>query len=219
MRNRSLSGALLLVGALIPVTSCSNTPSLTSIVVSPSVVNFGGAGLTTQLRATGHYTHVGHPPVFRDITNEVSWESSTTQCVTVNSTGLITSGQNICTGILVTASAQGFNGLIAGTMTVNVTQPGAANTDVATVVVTPANPAPLAVGAPLQFAATGFTASGSQISLTNPVSWSSSNTGVATIAQTGIATAVAAGSTTITAAYTNADGTSAIPGTATLSVQ
>jgi uncharacterized protein YjdB len=51
------------------------------------------------------------------------------------------------------------------------------------------------------------------------VSWTSSNIGVATIDQTGRATAVAAGTTTIKGAYTNPDGTSAIPGTAILSVQ
>lgn len=219
MRNRTLSGALLFIGALVPVTSCNNSPSLTSIVVTPSVMNFGGAGLTTQLRATGYYSRVDHPPVVKDITTLVDWSSSTPQCVTVSNTGLITSGQNICSGIPITASKQGFNGLISGTMTVNVTQPGAANSDVAEVLVQPANPAPVAVNAVEQFAATGYTAAGSLAQLTNPVVWSSSNTGVATIDQTGRATAVAAGSTTITASYTNADGTSAIPGTASLTVQ
>jgi hypothetical protein len=219
MRNRTLSGALLLIGALVPLTSCNNSPGLTSIVVSPSVMNFGGPGLTTQLTAMGYYTHANHPPIVRDITNQVNWASSTTQCVTVSTTGVITSGQNICSGILITASSPGFNGLISATMTVNVTQPGASNTDVAQVFVTPANPAPLAVGSIDQFAANGVTIAGTQATLTNPVSWSSSNTGVATVDQGGRVTGVAAGATIITASYTNADGTSAIPGTATLSVQ
>lgn len=219
MRNRSLLGALLIIGVLIPITSCTSSPSLTSIVVTPSVMNFGGAGLHTQLTATGYYTHPGHPAETRNITTSVNWASATTDCVTVSSTGLITSGQNICSGIQITASTPGFNGLISGTMIVNVTQPGAANTDVAQVVVSPSNPAPLAVGGVEQFSATGFTASGNPVTLTNPVSWNSSNTGVATINQTGRATAVAAGSTTITGSYTNPDGTSAIPGTATLTVQ
>ena len=67
MRNRSLLGALLITGVLIPITSCVSTPSLTSIVVSPSVMDFGGSGLTTQLTAIGHYyaskprgRHKGH---------------------------------------------------------------------------------------------------------------------------------------------------------------
>ena len=219
MRNRSLFGALLITGVLVPITSCISSPSLTSIVVSPAVMNFGGAGLTTQLTAVGYYTRPNHAPVTKNITNEVNWTSATNDCVTVTSTGLITSGQNICSGIQVTASMQGFHGYISGTMIVNVTQPGAASTDVATVVVSPANPAPVTVGQITQFSATGFTTAGNKVTLINPVSWNSSNTGVATIDQTGRATAIAAGSTTITASYTNADGTAAIPGTAILSVQ
>ena len=219
MRVRSFLPVLLLTGLVLPFVACTISPDLTSIVVTPSVMNFGGPGLTTQLTATGYYARKDHPPEVKDITTQVTWKSATPDCVTVSSTGLITSGRNICSGILVTASMPGFYGLITGSMIVNVTQPGAANTNVATVVVSPANPAPLAVGQVLQFSATGYTASGSIANLANPVAWSSSNTGVATINQTGRATAVAAGSTTITAAYTNADGTSAIPGTAILSVQ
>jgi len=219
MRNRSLLGALLITGVLIPITSCVSNPSLTSIVVSPSVMNFGGPGLTTQLTAVGFYTRPNHAPITKDITNQVDWKSSTNDCVTVSQTGMITSGQNICSGIQIMASAQGFHGFISGTMIVNVTQPGAASTNVAQVVVSPANPAPVSVGQLTQFSATGFNASGSPVTLVNPVSWNSSNTGVATIDPTGRATAVAAGSTTITGSYTNADGTSAIPGTAILAVQ
>ena len=219
MRNRSLLGALLITGLLLPVTSCISSPDLTSIVVTPAVMNFGGAGLTTQLTAIGYYTRPNHAPITKNITNEVNWTSTTNDCVTVTSTGLITSGQNICSGIQITASSQGFHGYIYGTMIVNVTQPGAASTNVATVIVTPSNPAPVSVNQITQFSATGFTAAGNPVTLINPVSWNSSNTGVATIDPTGRATAVAAGSTTITASYTNADGTAAIPGTAILSVQ
>ena len=219
MRNRSLLGALLITGVLIPITSCISSPSLTSIVVTPNVVNFGGQGVTSQLTATGTYTRPNHAAVTKDITTQVVWASATPECVTVNATGYIESQQNICSGILVTASMQGFHGIIQGTMTVNVTQPGAAGTDVAQILISPANPAPIAVGAIEQFAASGFTAAGNPATLSNPVSWSSSNAGVATIDQTGRATAVAAGTTTIKGAYTNPDGSSSIPGTATLTVQ
>ncbi|HEY2467150.1 MAG TPA: Ig-like domain-containing protein [Terracidiphilus sp.] len=219
MRDRSLLGALLLIGALVPITSCISSPSLTSIVVTPSVMNFGGAGLTAQLTAIGHYTRPNHADVTRDITNQVNWASSAAGCVAVSNTGLIISGQNTCSGIQVTGSMQGFHGVILGTMTVNVTQPGAANSDVGLVVVSPANPAPLVTGGLEQFSATGYTAGGTLTNLINPVAWSSTNTGVATIDQTGRATAIAAGTTTITGSYTNADGNSAIPGTATLTVQ
>ena len=218
MRDRSLLGALLLIGLLVPITSCSNSPSLTSIVVSPSSMNFGGPNLHTQLTAVGYYTHPNHPAVTKDITDQVNWSSATPECVTVSATGLITSGQNICSGIIITAGMQGFNGLIQGTMTVNVTQPATAANDVAVIKLTPLTPAAQAVGTQLTFTAQGFNSSGNPISFANPVTWTSSNTATATILAnvttlnpaTANATMIATGSTTISAAYTNTDGTTAI---------
>lgn len=225
MRRGSLLGALLLVSIIIPITSCSNSPSLTSIVVSPSVMNFGGPGLTTQLTAVGHYSRPNHVDITKDITAEVSWASATPQCVTVNSTGLITSGGNICSGILVTASAQGFHGLIQGTMTVNVTQPSSAANNVALVIVTPQTPAPQAVGTQLTFTAQGYDGAGNPITLVNPPTWTSSSPAVASIVastlaiNTANATMLSTGTTTINATYTNTDGTVAISQSATLTVQ
>ena len=123
MRYRPLLGVLALATLSMPLVSCINSPSLTSIVVSPSTMNFGGAGLHAQLTAIGYYTHPNHPPITRDITDEVTWESSASpDCVIVNNTGAITTGGNVCSNILVSASMPGFNGIITGTMTVNVTQ-------------------------------------------------------------------------------------------------
>jgi hypothetical protein len=228
MRKGSLSGALLLVGALIPLTSCSSSPGLTSIVVTPNVMNFGGAGLTTQLTAVGHYTRPNHADITKDITSQVNWASATPDCVTVNSTGLITAGQNICSGILISASTQGFHGIIIGTMTVNVTQPNATATNVALLIVSPQTPAPQTVGAQLTFTAKGYDAAGNPLSLVNPVTWTSSNTAVATIVAnttstnpaTANATMVSSGTATISAGYTNTDGTPATsPTPVTLTVQ
>ena len=220
MRDRLSFGALLLGCVVLSLTSCNTSPSLTSIVVTPNVMNFGGAGLTTQLTATGYYTHPGHPPEVKDNTTVVAWKSATPQCVTVSSTGLITSGQNICSGIQITAYMSGFNGLIYGSMTVNVSQPGAAGSgDAVTIVVSPST-ATVVPGGNQQFQAIGYSAAGTQVALTNPINWSSSNTRVAIINQaTGLATGVAAGSATITAGYTNSDGTPALAGTGSLTVQ
>lgn len=223
MRYRSLLSALLMA-AVVPFTSCVSSPSLTSITVTPSVMNFGGAGLTTQLTAIGSYTRPNHAAVTKDITSQVNWSSSTPQCVTVSSTGLITSGSNICSGIPVTASAQGFHGIITGSMTVNVTQPSTASTDIATVTVTPVTTNQPA-GTQVLFTANGFDAAGNPLSLVNPPTWTSSNTAVATVMSSSLAintanaTTVAAGSATISANYTNPDGTKAISVPATLTVQ
>lgn len=215
MRDRSLLGAMVLIGLVIPLTSCTSSPSLTSIVVSPSTMNFGGAGLTTQLTATGYYTHPGHPAITKDITTQVTWASSTTECVTVSSTGLITSGGNVCSNILVTASMPGFNGLIAGTMTVNVTQPsgggggggGTTSGDVTSMSIIPATQSVATVGDTAQFIAVGTTSTGATVNLTNIAAWTSSSSQIAIVSTSGLATAVAQGTATITAVYSNTDGT------------
>jgi hypothetical protein len=51
MRNRSLLGALLITGELLPITSCISSPSLTSIVVYPERDELLGSGT--------HYTADG----------------------------------------------------------------------------------------------------------------------------------------------------------------
>jgi hypothetical protein len=225
MRNRSLLGALLIIGVLLPITSCTSSPSLTSIVVTPNVVNFGGQGVTSQLTAMGSYTHPGHPPITKDLTDQVTWATSADQCVTVTKTGFITSGGNICSNILVTASMPGFNGLISGTMTVNVTQPssgggggGTTIPDVTSISIIPASATVSTINATTQFIAIGTLAGGlGTVDLTDLAVWRSSEVSVATINTTGLATALNAGTTTISAVFTNQDGTSA-SGTASLTV-
>lgn len=223
MRNRSLLGALLLVGVLLPITSCTSSPSLTSITVSPNTMNFGGAGLTTQLTATGSYTHPGHIATLKNITDQVTWASSTTDCVTVSSTGLITSQGNICSNILISASMPGFSGLITGTMTVNVTQPttggggGTGNVDLSSIAIIPTTQSVQSPGQTAQFLAIGATSAGATVNLTNLATWTSSSPQIATINSSGLATGVSKGTVTISALYTNADGTAAT-GTATFTV-
>jgi uncharacterized protein YjdB len=170
-------------------------------------MNFGGPGLTTQLTAIGTYTQGGHPATTRNITDSVTWASSTPECVTVNSTGLITSGSNICSNILVTATAPGFTGTITGSMTVNVTGSGGAAEPVTALSITPSTDSVALAGQTGQFIALATSGNtGLQTNVTTLVTWSSSNTGVATIgAASGLATAVGQGTTQITAIWTNPD--------------
>lgn len=100
--------------ALLSVSSCGDPQTLQSIAIQPGAVTFGAsniqvsadAGLTTQLTALGSYLH---PPVTKDITNQVTWASSDNQEVTVSSTGLITATGVVC----------GPNALISATLTTN----------------------------------------------------------------------------------------------------
>jgi uncharacterized protein YjdB len=85
------------------------------------------------------------------------------------------------------------------------------NVTLRSIAVTPATPS-ITAGAALQFTATGGYSDGSSHDITTQVTWSSSNTSVATINSSGLATGVAAGTATITA------GLSGISGSATLTV-
>ena len=89
---------------MLSLSSCARDQQLTSITVQPLIETFGAtnipvnldAGLDVQLRALGTYVH---PPVTKDITNQVTWNSNTPAMVTVSSTGLITATGFSC-GIL-----------------------------------------------------------------------------------------------------------------------
>ena len=80
------------------------------------------------------------------------------------------------------------------------------------IAVTPLNPT-IGIGASQQFAATGTYSDGSTQNLSNQVTWTSSNTLVATIDTNGLATGVSTGTTTISAALVG------VVGTTTLTVQ
>ena len=101
--------AFALAAFLISSLSCAHDQQLVSITVEPSSETFGAsnipvpddAGLSVQLRALGTYIH---PPVTKDITNQVTWGSNDIQMVTVNSTGLIAATGLSCGGTLISAT-------------------------------------------------------------------------------------------------------------------
>jgi hypothetical protein len=114
--------------------SCARDQELVSIEIQPPVETFGAAdipvianaGSTVQLRALGSFIH---PPVTKDITNQVTWTSNTPQMVTVDASGLLTATGLACGNALVSAtvttnhSAGGLSSsgaLVTGFMTTNV---------------------------------------------------------------------------------------------------
>ena len=118
----------------IGLPSCGHDQQLVSIDIQPSTETFGDsntpvpadAGLNVQLRALGNYIH---PPVTKDITDQVTWSSNTPQMVTVNSTGLITATGGSCGNTLISATVttnksagnlSSSGALVTGTMTANV---------------------------------------------------------------------------------------------------
>ncbi len=121
--------------SLVGVSSCGDPQELVSITIQPGTETIGAsdipvsadAGAQVQLRALGSYLH---PPVVKDITNQVTWTSNTPQMFTVNSTGLLTATGLSCGGTLVSATVQtnadasgvsSSGAVITGYMTANVT--------------------------------------------------------------------------------------------------
>ncbi len=111
MKGKWLSLSILVATAagLLSVVGCGRDQQLVSIEVQPSVETIGAtnlplsvdAGQQVQLRALGSYIH---PPVTKDITNEVVWASNDTQMFTVSSSGMLTATGNACGGTLVSAT-------------------------------------------------------------------------------------------------------------------
>ncbi|MGB8062509.1 MAG: hypothetical protein WCF26_11485 [Candidatus Sulfotelmatobacter sp.] len=130
----SVIALVVVASALLTVSSCGHDQQLVSIQIQPGTETFGesnipvnlDAGLQVQLRALGTYIH---PPVTKDITDQVTWNSNDPQMMTVNSTGLLTATGDSCGGTLVSAtlttntSAGGLSSsgaLVTGYMTGNV---------------------------------------------------------------------------------------------------
>ena len=124
---------ILVCSLLAFVLGCGHSQQLVSITVTPPVETFGAAnipvsedhGLNVQLRALGNYIH---PPVTKDITDQVVWTSNTPQMVTVNSTGLIEATGEACGGAVISATVTTNNSgavsssgaIVTGTMAANV---------------------------------------------------------------------------------------------------
>lgn len=163
---------------------------LASIQVTPANPSLA-SGLTEQFMATGTYTDNST----QNLTTQVTWSSSNTAAATVsNATG--SQGLASSAGLGVT-SVSATLGNISGSGQLTVSA-----ATLASIQVTPASPS-VPKGLTQQLTATGIYTDKSTQNLTTQVTWSSSNTGVATVSNAGgsqgLASAVALGGTTITA--------------------
>ncbi|HEX8872745.1 MAG TPA: beta-propeller fold lactonase family protein [Candidatus Acidoferrum sp.] len=183
----SLFSAILLTG-------CGNSRSLRSLTIVPASSSID-AGTTQQFVATGKYGD----GTTADLTASASWSSSNPSVAT------ITSGAS---GGVATAVAPGTATITASMSGVSTTATLTVNRKLLSIALTP-NPASVALGATLQFTATGtFQTSGGTTTqdVTTLVTWTSSSTAVATISTAGLATSITSGSTTITATLSGVSG-------------
>jgi len=166
-----------------------------TVTVSPASVNLQ-IGQTSQLTATLTDAN-GNVLTGRTVT----WSSDNGNVATVSGTGLVTAGS--AGTATITATSEGKTGTASVTVS---------STPVASVTVSPAT-ASLTVGQTAQLTATTKDANGNILS-GRPVTWSTSNSSVATVSSSGLVTAAGAGSATITATSEGKTGTAAVTVTA-----
>jgi uncharacterized protein YjdB len=161
-----------------------STATVGAIVVSGSAPPTGG---TSQFTATADYLDGST----EDVTSRASWTSSNSAVATVASGGLVT---GVAPGA---ATISATYNSVTGSTTFSV------GTTLTLVVVSGTAPS---VGAGNQFTAMARFADGSIQDVTGQATWTSSNTGVATVSGGGLVTGVAAGIVTISAKYQNLTG-------------
>jgi uncharacterized protein YjdB len=203
--------------ATLTVTGSGGTAgsSIASISVIPGSQSVASPSQTTQFIAIGT-TSSG---ATQNLTNVVTWSSSTTQIATVGATtGLATGvGQGTATiAALYTNSTGGT--AVTGTATFTVV--GGKAEQFTAVAITPSSQAMSASGQITQLIALGTSGStGLQTDVTSStkIKWSSSSPSIASVSASGLVTGSNAGNATITAELANTDG-SVVSGTATIAV-
>jgi Bacterial Ig-like domain (group 2) len=195
--------ALLLCLVLAGCTGFFISPSISSVFITPAAATIAVNG-TQQLIATGTFSDGSKTPLTG---STVGWSSSDDTIATITNGGLVT---GVGTGTAtMTASAEGVSGTANVTVTVqNLTSIVITTTQGSTN--PPSGVTITGVPATLQFYA--YANGSASQDITNAVTWSSSNTGVATISTglssgSGLATSVATGTTVITASSVGSLGT------------
>jgi trimeric autotransporter adhesin len=191
-------GVVTITASLGSISGTANlvveSAALSSIQVTPAMANVP-ATIQAQFKATGTFANGDT----QDLTSAVTWTSSSSSIATIsNAAGSIGVAAGLQPGS-VTISAV-FNGQV-GTAALTVT-----NAALTTIAVTPPN-AVISVGGAQSLTAKGTFSDGSVITITNQVSWSSTNPSVATINSSGSASGIAAGTSTVSASLNGVSGT------------
>jgi hypothetical protein len=211
-------GGTITSTAAVTVTSSGVAGSagtdVVSIAVIPGAQSVASPNETTQFIAIG----TNSAGATQDMTNQVTWNSSSTQIATVGATTGLATSVSQGTATITAIFANSDKTVATGTATFQVV--GGTSEQVTALAIYPGSQS-LTQAQTTQFFVVGTQgALGLQVDETASVVWSSSDTNVATIGTAGsgtpgLATAVGQGSTTITATFTNPD-KSVVVATATL---
>ena len=197
--------------------------ALVSIAISPSTASVR-VGKTYPFTATGTFDN----GATKDITSDVTWTSSDSATATISNAA----GTNgVATGVAASTTAVTITATMSSkTATASLT---VSEARIVSIQISPSAAQTINMGDTQAYTLTAVYENGTTTNLTTGVTWSSSNTTVATIATSNAgagrggppagnggatATGVAAGTTTIQAAYTTSDGT-ALSDSVTLTVQ
>jgi hypothetical protein len=85
--NRNWFKLIIVCAAALFLPSCGHDQQLVSITITPSGFVFEGVGAQGQFTALGTYIH---PPVTKDITNQVVWKIDVANLAILTQTGLVT---------------------------------------------------------------------------------------------------------------------------------
>jgi uncharacterized protein YjdB len=174
---------LLALGALMTA-GCKNFfigPTLTTVAVSPSMPSIA-VGKAQQMVATGTYDN----GTTDKVTDSAGWSTSDSTIATVSSTGLVA---GVASGnATISATLNGLSGSTTVTITV---------ANLSSISITSTSQS-VSSGQTAQFTATGLLQNGNTVDLTDSVTWTSSNTAVATIDSSGLVTAQTVTSTETT---------------------
>lgn len=180
--SESISGSAGLTVTVPPVATVTVAPQGPTLIV----------GATLQLVAVTKDAS-GNTLSGRTIT----WSSSSSGVASVSASGVVTAAAAGTASV--TATSEGVTGTTSVTVAV---------APVTSVTVTPATGS-LIIGATLQLSATTKDAAGDTLT-GRAISWSSSNTSIASVSSSGLVTAVGVGTATITASSEGISGTSSI---------
>ena len=195
-------------------TSVTSGSAFASIAIIPGTQSVAAPGQTAQFLAIGT-TPAGATV---NLTNQVTWSSSSTAIATIATNGFATAvSQGTATISAIYTNSSGGT-VTAGTATFTVSQN--ATEKYTALTITPGAQGLSASGQTGQFIALGTSGSTgleTDVTSSSQIKWSSSIPTIATISATGLAAGVSQGTTAITAELTNPDG-SVVTASATVNV-
>lgn len=212
-RGVAVAAALWLFAATVPLTGCISH-SLTQLTIEPA---YGDTcvypGGTAQYEAYGTYTESGHASETKNLTDQVQWSVTFPTMATISSSGLLTAGYVALGTSNIVASTEGAFGVLHATSNIQVASPCGGTTSTVfptsptSLNIVPASATLASAGDTEQPLAIGILPAGhGTVDLSNKVSWTSSDPGIATVNASGVIRAVAPGTAVITARETTSDG-------------